>query len=193
MTCRIRAAALFAFFLPAAAAAQTPADSTGPRGGSWGAEVTVGGGFGGQLLRFRSPNSAWLLGAGVSVTREHQDEVTGTFGVIPEQTRTQVQVSGRLGLRGYRDRGRRLRPFTGAGLTGALSRFDSQNRSWEAGAYGELGASFFFSPHVSLGAAGELSAGYGEDRRGGPPDVSVTATHWRIGAAVVRVLGAVYF
>jgi hypothetical protein len=95
-------------------------------------------------------------------------------------------------MRWYRDAARALRPLTGLGLTGTFLDFSPGVRSWDAGVYGELGAAYFFSRHVSLGAAGELTAGYGEDRRDAGA-VQIRATRWTVGSTLVRVLGTVYF
>ena len=190
---RTRALGFGALLLvPAAAAAQTPApaDSAGPRSGTRGAEVAIGEFASGRLLRFTSPTAAWLLGADFVVIRESAEQSL-PFGGTDDDTRTSVRVAARAGVRGYREPGRALRPFTGAGLTGTILRPGPGFQSWDAGLYGELGAAYFFSPHVSLGAVGELSVGYGEDRRGSVSDLRVT--RWRVGSSLVRVLGAVYF
>lgn len=75
-------------------------------------------------------------------------------------------------------------------MIGGYSRF-GELHSWLAGIHGELGASYFFNPHASLGAAGELRASYRDERRDEPG--SYVAQHILVSGVLVRVLGAVYF
>lgn len=173
--------------------AQQTLDSPAPRAGSWAAEAVYGDGFSANLLRFSSPTSAWLTGLTFSVARETQDVVT-----FPGSTTTETTVSGyaagRLGRRWWSGSASdRFRPLRGVGLLGGLSgsRF---YRSWNAGGYGELGGTWFFTPHVSLGASGQLSASYNHERA-----LSSTTlpdridTRWSVGGSLVRIAAGVYF
>lgn len=167
-------------------------DTLGPRAGVWAAEVGVGTGVSGTLLRFRSPATAWLLGIEGFVA-ESREEMTNPFTGDETVTSTQLDLSGRIGLRRYRTTQSALRPFTSAGLAGGLTRFNG-SRGWAAGVFAELGATYFFSPHVSLGAVGGLQASYGRVRGEFQPDgFSFRARRITVSGNAVQVLGAVYF
>jgi hypothetical protein len=168
-----------------------PRDTLGPRAGRWAAEVGAGTGLSGTLLRFRSPATAWLLGVDGSFAQSRQ-ELPDPFGGTQTETVTQVDLFARIGLRRYRTTQSALRPFTSAGLLGGIGRFDG-TRTWAAGVFAELGAAYFFSPHVSLGAAGGLRASYGEMRADSQFGPSVRSRTIFISASAVQVLGAVYF
>jgi hypothetical protein len=171
--------------------AQQAADPVMPRAGSWGAEAVMGDGFGANLLRFSSPTAAWL--AGLSFAAIHQTDNFSDFPGGENQSGWLGYGNAHLGRRWWRGgSGERLRPLAGVGALGALYR-NPGSRSWNAGAYGELGASYFFSPHVSLGATGELTAVYSEDRffSAIPPDR--IATRWIVRGNLVRVNASVYF
>src|SRR4051794_23202348 len=129
--------------------AQQTADPVMPRVGSWGAEAVVGTGLGANVLRFSSPTAAWLAGLTFNVSRQ-----TDNLSVFPggtDQSGWFGFADARLGRRWWRgERGERLRPLTGLGVLGGLSS-NTGFQSWNAGGYGELGATYFFTPHLSLG------------------------------------------
>jgi hypothetical protein len=178
-------------------AAQAPGDSTMPRAGSWGAEATYGGAPAATLLRFTSPSAAWLVGASFSVSHESVDDVTytgpSTF-VVTTDDRVITFVDARLGRRWWAGDARsRLQPLRGVGLAGSYSNY-SFARTYTVGAYGELGATWFFTPHVSLGASGELLASYGEDRQAtGASQPDRVTTRWGVRGNLARVSAGVYF
>ena len=172
--------------------AQTSAtvDSTAPRRGTWAGEVAFGGGTSASILRFRSPRSAWLLGAEVSALHLREENPETPFEPATTETSIFVNLLARAGRRNYARVGD-LRPFHGAGIIGGYFHTDDQD-AWNAGVYGELGASYFFTPHVSLGTAGEVNATYGERRASffvGKQKVQTIG----LSAIAVRVLGTVYF
>jgi hypothetical protein len=176
-----------------AAHAQAALDSIAPRAGSWGGEAVYGGAPGASLLYFSSPRAAWLAGLTFSVSHETAD-VTTLPGATATESGYTAGVDARLGRRWWSaDPRARLRPLTGLGILGGLTSFQF-GRTWSAGAYGELGATYFFSPHVSLGASGELAAGYGEDRFAtgtvGPDRVT---TRWTLRGNLARIAAGVYF
>jgi hypothetical protein len=179
---------------PSLLAAQETAvrDTLGPRAGRWAAELGVGPDLSGTLLRFRSPATAWLFGVEASFAESRQ-EVTDPFDGAQTVTSTQVNLFGHVGLRRYRVTQSALRPFTSAGFVGGVSRLDGA-RGWAAGVFAELGASYFFSPHVSLGAAGGLQASYGKLRGDSPFDgTPYRARTITLSGNAVQILGAVYF
>jgi hypothetical protein len=168
--------------------AQAPVDAIGPRAGSWGAEVTAVGSPTASLLYFSSPRAAWLLGLTFDLAREKTDN-----GVIAESHNV-GSVNARIGRRWWRgDAAARLRPLTGVGISGGISNA-SRGGFWSAGGYGELGATYFFSPHISLGASGELAAAYSEDRFANPPPGSdFVSSRWSLHGTLVRASAGVYF
>jgi hypothetical protein len=163
----------------------------GPRAGVWAAELGAGQGLSATLLRFRSPRTAWLLGLDGFFAQSRQ-EATDPFTGTSTETVTQVSLVASLGVRRYRPTQTALRPFTSIGLLGAITRFDGA-RGWDAGAFGELGASYFFSQHLSLGAAGQLQLSYGERRGPVAPGFAQETRTIMLGVSAVQLLAAVYF
>lgn len=85
-----------------------------------------------------------------------------------------------------------------------MSRTDftsNYQRQWTGGGYVEGGATWFFSPHFSLGAVSQFQATTGRQRQSGQSiglDGQVIQTTqvtnvWSITANLARVLAAVYF
>jgi hypothetical protein len=185
-------AALAAALLTAAPAlhAQQTTDALMPRSGTWGAEAVYGNSFSANLLRFSSPTAAWLAGLSFNVVRQ-TDNVSGVAG--NSQSYNLGFADARLGRRWWRGgTGERVRPLGGLGLLGGLSS-GSGLQSWSAGGYGELGGSYFFSPHVSLGATGEVVASYMHDHFASPIPPDRTSTRWFVRGNLVRVAASVYF
>ncbi len=149
--------------------AQKAADrSTGPERGAWGAEAGVGRFSDASVLRFQSPSWAVLVGGSFQSTN---DAGTGSARV-PGRTDVAIQA----GIRKYHRSGLGLRPITGAGVTfGRIQGFSNSG-----GAYGEVGAAYLFTPHLSLGAVGVGSFSRDGDRN-------------TISLFVPRVVAAVFF
>jgi hypothetical protein len=172
----VRSIALLALAFNASAtcvSAQKVAEtSNGPKKGTWGAEVSAGGSNIGDgrpgLLYFLSPNVSLNASAGVFRTTNEAFGNTSTF----------TQTSFQLGVRRYARSGLGLRPILGAGaLLSTLA------GTTTVGGYGEAGARWFFTPHLSLGTSAEISA----TRATGDGKASV------IGLNLARFTGAVYF
>lgn len=177
-------------------------DSLLPRAGTWGGEM-VGLATSGSLLKFTSPHSAWLLG--VDFNASHTDGAKAPFQAMQPQSIT--FINAQLGHRWYATAASvesgHLQTTYGLGLAGRFSRNafgDQENRVWAAGGYGELGATWFFTRHLSLGAVGIVQALWGENRQvvnifNGTTEVSGVATTgtWSVNANVARVIAAVYF
>jgi hypothetical protein len=134
---------------------------------------------------------ALLLGAEFNVIHVENDDdnpiTAGTEG-------TQSTFAGRLGLRTYRQSSaERLRPIVGFGARTTYSKGPTSFRSWSAGGYAELGATYFLTPHFSLGGTGELQASYGKRKQqiglNTTSDQSITT----FGGSLMRVLVSVYF
>jgi hypothetical protein len=162
------------------------AQTEGPKAGTWGAEASTGPSA--SLLKFRTDKSAWVFG--INALYQQENEETTTPGVTLDQDITLVQA--RLGIRRYGLARDRMRPFST--LSGIIGYQDlSFEQGWEVGAAAEVGASWFFSPHVSLGAAGDVSLTYGKAERdfGVSPTMKVTTIRAQFSG--FRLLGAVYF
>jgi hypothetical protein len=178
------------------------ADSIVPRRGAWGAEV--GDPFGGAtVLKFVSPTSAWTFGVGAGTGR------TDAVGNL----QTNGDVNGAIGHRWYHSIAgdAHLHPTFGFGVTGQYARYHQSNdtpsemsnhtqSNWAVGAYGEFGATWFFTPHLSLGALGRLSAGWGRQHEtfterfnGSTTSNESTADLSSYTLTVARLTAAVYF
>ena len=174
-------------------------DNIAPRAGAWGAEIADPYG-GATLLKFASPTSAWSLGVSASAGR-----VTGG-SIFPSDEQTNGSVSGSLGHRWYRraSADAHLHPTFGVGVLAQYFRdhnADDTQDNWIAGPYGDFGATWFFTPHVSLGALGRLSAGWGRNHQrvtgaiinGAPATVETTSSVATVSFNAARLTAAVYF
>ena len=158
------------------------AQETSPQAGTWGAETGLSQGV--SLLRFRSTTSAWLVG--FDAVHYNRDDDGNQ-----DQRLTMAEV--RLGMRSYRNPQERVRPFTGLSALVGYDENPLDQGTWAFGAAAEFGAAYFFSRHVSLGTALDLSARYAKGERddfvtGAPVDVTTITAR-----AGLRFLGAVYF
>jgi hypothetical protein len=163
------------------------AQTDGPKAGTWAAEASSGPSA--SLLKFRNDKSAWVFG--ITALYQQENEEPTPPGVSLGQDVTLVQA--RLGFRRYGLARDRMRPFsTISGIVG-YEDFGVQ-KGWQVGAAAEVGASWFFSPHVSMGAAGDLSLTYGKADRDfgfGTPATKITTITAQFSG--FRLLGAVYF
>lgn len=170
------------------AAAQAADSTSGPRRGTWGAEVSLVNS--GALLRFRSARTAWVLGVSGSARRTEIDADLSPFASDAVSDGFSYLT---LGLRRYGGTGA-FRPLAGAGVIASYSfqAAGADSRNIGAGAYAEYGAAWFFNPHVSLGALGSVDAGWNRQRIKGDGSVQ-TYTTISATARAVRVVGSVYF
>ena len=189
---------LFLLALPAATALCAPSlargqDTTGtvagPGPGTWGAELGVGGGQSAALLRFRSPTSAILI-RGEAMWVEISEERL-TIDGVQTQRYTLTSITARFGVRRYQGPGARVRPFSSVGVLAGYAQNPS-GPGWTGGAFGDVGATYFFSPHVSLGAAGGLEATFTSSTQQINAQ-SLTRRQIGVRASAVQLLGAVYF
>jgi hypothetical protein len=174
------------------AGAQAESREITPRSGAWGAEVNVGG-SGGALLRFSSPRAAWLLGGSFSVIRGERDQLITYSGPTSRESTASGFVDLRIGRRWWSgEPAAQLRPLMGLGVIGGYSSTPG-SRATNGGVYGETGATYFFTPHLSLGATGELAVTRYHARRSvaGFPDMH--DDQWLVRGNLVRVNASVYF
>jgi hypothetical protein len=176
------------------AVAQTAPDSIGPRQGTWGVEASYGPSMGASALRFSSPRTAWMLGVSFAVGQETADRTVDYFsGATARSTNTVGTVEVRAGHRWWTgDLNQPLRPFVGLGLGSRYSTASSA-RMYDASVFGELGATYFFGPHVSLGGAGELAIVREHFRFDTAPGPGATSDSWYVRGDVARLTAAVYF
>ncbi len=162
---------LFSVSNPASLSAQKATRSGAPEKGTWGGEVAVGEGQSASLLKFLSPR--WAVVAGATLTSYKSSFQSGDIAIDDRFTLAALQV----GARRYARTGLGVRPVVGGGLLIA----GRTGNPTSYGAYGELGAVYFFNPHVSLGAIGTASV-----TRNNPNGST-------FGASLARLIGAVYF
>jgi hypothetical protein len=155
---------------PLGLVAQSTPRTGAPVSGTWAGEAAIGEGLGSSaaLLLFRSPT--WALRAAASVNSSSVETGLG-------EARRLTSTALRVGARRYARSGLGLRPVAGLGL----EVFDQGFGGTSVGAYGEYGAVYFFNPHVSLGATGEIR---GLRSDGGGSSFS---------ASLARLIGTVYF
>lgn len=188
-------AAVSILVAPVVAIAQQPTRSDSmPHGGQWGAEAVVAPSTAGvSAVRFHSRTFAWLFGAGLSAnrstTKADNPEVGGA-----DVTSSVISLSARLGVRWYRhsDTGK-LRPVLGVGALGQLTRLQSFTPTRTGGGYGELGAFYFVTPHMSLGGLVELDATRTRVIRVAPNGAEIGANTTTIAGSLPRVILSVYF
>jgi len=156
--------------------------ATGPVTGQWAAEAGFGGVFdGATLIHLATGQHAWLFG--LTGSEQHETAAIGTT-VLTNDVHT---VDAQLGMRHYSASSDALRPYVGAGLIGGIRDLGSTH-TWDGGAYGELGAAYFLTPHLSLGADGRLQGQYQKDRTGAGSDHA-----WLFQFGLARLTAAVYF
>ena len=188
------AVALSLFATPALVSAQQTSPDSMPHKGTWAAEAFLGTSTSGaSILGFRSASVALLFG--VDLSYSHASEAEGGFLL---SSGTTSNVAARLGVRNYRGSStERLRPVVGAGLRTSYSETSSVIRAWSAGAYGELGAVYLLTHHISLGGTGELQASYGKRKQtrtvpgGSQNDADQTVSS--VAVSLMRVMIGVYF
>ncbi len=150
--------------------AQTAPRTSAPVSGTWAGEVTVGDGLVGSAALLRFLSATWALRAAASFSTTSDENLFG-------DNRRFTSSSLRVGARRYARSGLGLRPVAGLGV----EVFDRGIGGTSVGAYGEYGAVYFFNPHVSLGATGEIRA---LRQDGGGSTFS---------ASLARLIGTVYF
>lgn len=169
------------------------ADSLPFRTGQWGAEFAINDGtIGLGVLRFRSPRKAWLLDASVGAAWAESESPN-----LGEYRSSNVSVRLRAGPRRYRPIANGSAAYAGMGLTGSYAwatSGDNRARFWDAGVLGELGAVYFVTRRLSLGAQVEALAAYSQTRQTSVSQPGVARDRRvTIGTRPVRIVGALYF
>jgi hypothetical protein len=175
------AASLFAAVLVAIPAFAQPyppttGDSLPFRTGQWGAQFTassehrnVG------LLRFRSPRTAWVFTADVSLNAgDSEGTENNTQETTDESDKSRRgAVSVRTGYRRYKPVAMHAGSFFTVGVLGGAMRAKTnrdlsygdgtdvgRSASWNLGVFGELGATYLIIPNVSLGVIASVDTRY---------------------------------
>jgi hypothetical protein len=178
---------------PNAAPPAAVADSLPFRAGQWGAEFAINDGtIGLGVLRFRSARKAWLLDASVGAS---WSDIESSFSA--EHSARSVFARARAGPRRYRPIATGSAAYLGMGLTGSYgwaTSDDTRAHTWDAGVFGELGAVYFVTRRLSLGAQVEVSGSFSEShRRYSNPPGGFRDRRVSIGVRPVRIVGALYF
>jgi hypothetical protein len=168
-------------------------DSLPFRRGQWGAEFGIDDGTVGiGVLRFRSPRKAWLIDGAVSAA--WSDAESSFSG---DDSRTSVFVRVRTGPRSYRVITAGSAGYLGMGLSagyGWAATTGNRYRSWDAGAFSELGAIYLVTRRLSLGAQIEIYGAFSwsHQRYADPPEAT-RDRRLSIGVRPPRIVGALYF
>jgi len=141
--------------------AQSP-DSLAFRPGQWGAEFHVESGFAGAgALHFTSPTWAWLLDLGARYTRS----AAASSGLAASNDA--LSLSLRIGRRRYAAITHHVAPWTAFGITALYGwqrstrdTLTARGHSIGGGLFGTLGATWFVTPHLGLGAQWGVTALY---------------------------------
>jgi hypothetical protein len=186
-TCRLVALLVLCGVRAAVAQAPVAVDSTGPREGAWGAELSSASLYSASLLHFTSRRSAWLLGGSFGFSQQHLDEFDGTANRQRSVTSGSFYLQG--GLRWWP--GASIAPFRPLVGVGAISGLTSGSGGGEVtgGVYGEVGGSYFFGPHASLGVTSQLTLQGGQGHHGNDE----TSDSWFIRGEIARFNASVYF
>ena len=138
-------------------------DSTTFRRGEWGADFQIAGGFAGAgAFRFSSPTQAWLVDLETSLS--HSSNTSPGFA----GSANSVDLSLKLGRRRYATQAHSVAPWIAFGLTFAYSWHDlvtndtvtARGRGIGGGVFGALGATWFVTPHLGVGAQWGLNVTY---------------------------------
>ncbi|MEO7714065.1 MAG: hypothetical protein ABIV10_14200 [Gemmatimonadaceae bacterium] len=153
------------------------------RDGMVGLEVSYGQAPGLFAFLFSSPSTSWLLGV---------DRVT-TETKVGTRVDRHNSFKFRIGLRKWTSEMEGpFKLFAGAGISFADDIPDQTSSLGDGYGYGELGTAFFVWPHLSLGAAGELSFAYGKHSSGSSVDTGVDRGRLYVRALRVRGGAAIY-
>ena len=170
----------------AACAQQSAPSDTAPfRRGQWALQFAGGSNFAGLgALKFTSPRSAWLLDFQFSGGHSHQ-QIPISPDSVAEQFNSTARFTSRAGKRFYQPR-HEVASYQTLGVLGgfahdcygssALPLGSYCSNGWTAGAFGEIGAAYLPTPHLSLGGALGVSFAYARTRYGYPG--GPTTTSW---------------
>ncbi|HEV8421397.1 MAG TPA: hypothetical protein VGR13_08595 [Actinomycetota bacterium] len=163
--------------------------------GQWAAEVSLETwNYGIGALRFTSPNTAWTLNGVLSGIRSKN-------GPSFDATHLSLGIGLEAGKRFYRPGHGRIRPFRtiggfaslGLGRDAAPSAPTYTTRDFGIGIFGDLGASVFVAPELSLSAKWRASVGASWERGYVDGNLSATARSFGLSAGGMTLFGTFYF
>jgi hypothetical protein len=151
----------------------------------------------GGVLRFATPTHAWVLDGAASLDRRTAADAA-PFG--EDVTTNSSSVTVLFGPRWYRATSSHLARFLGLGVAGSYGHSASPTNSyrediWSAGAYGEIGVQYMFTPHLGFGWRATLTGSRTQDRvtqTVGTPLIQ-RVTYYHLAVEPVQVSGTVYF
>ncbi len=202
------AASIVACLAPDSAGGQAT-DSLPFRPRQWGTEFSLGSSFSSVgLVRFLSSQHALLLDFGGSLERASANRTNAPYLA---SDRTDLRL--RVGPRWYRPVAPRVARYVSAGLTTSLShvRFDvdsvlraqgyaGEQRGTGLGAFGEIGALWFVTNHLSLGASWNATLEFRRDtderqdaRVARPQQVENRVDRTTLAFGQIAMRGALYF
>lgn len=193
-----------AFGFPRRAVAQTTAPDSLPfRRGQWAVEFPLNKSVGIGFLRFGSNRSALQLDARFLLAKDKSD--ASDLGSWEESNRS---VDVRIGRRVYRPLVPKTAILFSVGVapgwyrrtysqTSTSGTFSTLAAGWTAGAFAEVGASYFVTPKLSLGALTGASGFYrfGNARTAYPGFPSRVSKHreYEVAFLSATIVGALYF
>ena len=135
------------------------ADSAMFHRGQWGADFIIGNGFfGAGALRFTNPGHAWLVDVGANY--QHTSGTTNGANNSGNSETFTVEV----GSRSYHAMNRRLYGLTTVGASFNYGRSSINGgpigRSSGGSLFGDLGAAWFVTPHLGVGARWRAALSY---------------------------------
>ncbi len=198
MTTATRMLAITILALTAATTAIAAQEAVTPfHRGQWGADFTTSYAFAGAgVVRFTSPTRAWVMDLSTNYRRDtnrYQDTTNS-------QSRSSIDgdLTLRLGRRSYRPIGDRVYRTLTLGVLGNF-RHQANNApglyrssSYGTGIFGDIGAQWMVTPHLSLGAQWGGNLSWNAYRSKSGPNVQ-RASSFSASAGTLGLRGALYF
>lgn len=180
------------------AAQESSLDTAGFRAGQWGVQVgTSGSLMNVGILHFSSPRSAWLLR--VDFFGQFLNGSQTTLGTTSDANERLVEVGLGVGKRFYQAPRHKVRSFQSIGVAGSY--LDQKQNlggspftfsTWSAGPFAEVGAGFWITPNLSLGATATANAGYSH-RKNDSPSNTLSENGWFVSGVNVFLVVGLYF
>jgi len=170
--------------------------------GQWAAQFTAGTTFSNAgVLYFRSPANAWIATISASYERSSNREDSSSLGPGMTVDTRASSATLRFGTRHYSSMGKSTALFTTFGVlgTGGSSTVSSsgggsgKTSTFGGGVFGELGANYMITRHLSLGASAGIQAIYQSNWSSDDFGESRTGHDFLISGALLALTLGVYF
>jgi hypothetical protein len=179
-----------------------PSDTTPFRRGQWALQFAVGANFGSLgALKFTSPRSAWLLDFQFNGNHSHARFPVAPDSVV-EQFSSTAQLTTRVGKRVLQAH-HMVASYETVGILGGFAHDCSGgtayplgsfcSNGWTAGAFGEVGAIYLLTPHLSLGGAFGVSFAYARTKHTAPGQPAATTWSYRASLGTLSLTATLYF